>query len=150
MLYILYNLLLKPWEFNKPEWIKEEVWGFGVFVVFFLYRATKVWFSREEMGEKMETIPGKLFPLLFAVRGGGSWKGRKAPFFFWLCFSLVKATWERACGRVESSLRAPSSKAHPTIIRWGGTVSASTAPQRQGSRKDDTWKEKSLPDLGGS
>lgn len=35
MLYILYNLLLKPWEFNKPEWIKEEVWGFGVFVVFF-------------------------------------------------------------------------------------------------------------------
>lgn len=82
MLYIPYNLLLKPGEFNKPEWIKKG--SLGVYF-FFFYRAVKVWFSRQEMGENMEIIPGRLFPSLFGVRGRGK---KKAPFFCSFAFSL--------------------------------------------------------------
>lgn len=124
--------------------------GVWVCCFFFLCCAAKVWFSREETGEKMETIPGRLFPSLFGVRGRGEREGKKGSIFFRLCFSRVKAIWEPAWGWVERSLRAPSSKAHPKNIRrrGGGTVSASAAPQQWGSRKNDIWKEKSLPDQG--
>lgn len=58
-------------------------------------------FRREEMGEKMETIPGRsqcrvLFLLHSHGRGNG--RGRKASIFFQLFFSLAKATWEPAQG----------------------------------------------------
>lgn len=91
----------------------------------FFYRAAKVWFSREEMGENMEIIPGRLlFPSLFGVCG----VGKKGSIFLQLCFCFARTTW--------AELRALSSKTHPeNITGTGGIVSTSAALQQWGGRK---------------
>lgn len=110
MLYILYNLLLKPWEFNKPEWIKEEVWGFGVFVVFFFCTVQRRFgLAGKKWGKKWKQFQVSYFHCSLPSVAGGAGREERLLFFFGFAFPLLKQLGSvHVVGlRARSELQAP-------------------------------------------
>lgn len=119
MLFIPGNLLPKPREFSEPQWIKDKGKRNSGALEFFGTAQRRFGLSREEMGEKKETTPGRVWWFFFfpvaprwreRERGKKLW-GEVFKIHFSLgkaAFPLGKATWGMAGG-----LQARSSRAHP-------------------------------------
>lgn len=65
MLFIPGNLLPKPREFSEPQWIKDKGKRNSGALEFFGTAQRRFGLSREEMGEKKETTPGRVWCFFF-------------------------------------------------------------------------------------
>lgn len=81
MLFIPGNLLPKPREFSEPQWIKDKGKRNSGALEFFGTAQRRFGLSREEMGEKKETTPGRVWCFFFSRRSavGGEGAKEKAP-----------------------------------------------------------------------
>lgn len=80
MLFIPGNLLPKPREFSEPQWIKDKGKRNSGALEFFGTVQRRFGLSREEMGEKKETTPGRVWWFFFfpSLHGGGRGSGGKS------------------------------------------------------------------------